>query len=1091
MPTVQVLAYRSGSTLPHLMPRIAAGHAAGHRILVIVPEQYTLQAERELMDGLKTEGLLDIDVFSPRRLKQMIRERAGSTPLPSMDAVGRVMACSQVLSDVRDQIRYYGSALQQPGLAGRMADILTDLEETGYGPEWLLAQAEHAIGQLTREKEHDIATVWGGFLELAAGHFCSEEDANRDAIDRLPDSGLLEGTDVFVCGFDVISSPLARMLAAMVKLASSVSVALTLCLPSAKDRRAFRGQQLTLENLRTIMDMSSVETRTVYESVPPCEVPELAWMERNIFSPYNSVWDKPCPALRLHSAPNSYEEALFAAGQLRMWHESGIPWSRMSVVLGEMETLPGLVPTILRAAEIPCYLSTKDFAVRHGLCQMLTAAAKAISTGWEQRYVLACLDSGFSGLSDAEACRLRDYALENGIRWKKWTVPFTRGSDAAEMEPLRERLMEPLIDFRDHLRSARDGSVCSEAIWIFLERIGAYQRLLEREDLLLRRNLQVAAAQNRQIWRILMDLIDQMHALLKGRKIKLKDFARLIEAGLLASTIGGLPPTKDVVMVGEAGHLLTGEMDAVLVMGMQDGVMSSPSRSLLTDEERLSLDAHVGMTTSMQNDLRRSDFYRTLTQARKKLTMSCSMSSMAGMANSPAALFGDLRRAFPQIRVTGGVLQNAAEGNLPLSPQLAMEQLPVRLREGRMDEAWWEAYRRLESDERWRQLRDGETQPIQRIKSAHARAIFQQRMVSISRLESFAACPRQHYFRYGLVPRQPRAFRFERDEVGVFYHAVMCRYANLASAAENWPNLSDEQMDRLLDEALAPERETWENGPLREDAVGRALGDEYIQTVRKAAWMFTRHAQHTGFSRISTEVRFGDEGGLPSVILELSDGHQVALRGIIDRIDRWQGDRGLFLRVVDYKSREQKLEPVRMYWGLQLQLLLYLAAAMEGEHGEPAGAFYFKVTDPRVKSDDDIREEAEKLLARELRLSGISLAETEVIEAHNGGSDGYVMPNPLKKDGTPKKGELAVGMGDMLHLIRRQRQISALLTQRLMSGDISMRPGQIKDWIACDKCDFKDICRHEQAEVRDLQMDSQEAFARMISEEAEDPLGKK
>ena len=55
--------------------------ALGGKMIVIVPEQYTLQTERELMDGLDVMGFFDLEVLSPSRLTERVFAIASlSTP---------------------------------------------------------------------------------------------------------------------------------------------------------------------------------------------------------------------------------------------------------------------------------------------------------------------------------------------------------------------------------------------------------------------------------------------------------------------------------------------------------------------------------------------------------------------------------------------------------------------------------------------------------------------------------------------------------------------------------------------------------------------------------------------------------------------------------------------------------------------------------------------------------------------------------------------------------------------------------------------------------------------------------------------------
>ena len=195
------------------------------------------------------------------------------------------------------------------------------------------------------------------------------------------------------------------------------------------------------------------------------------------------------------------------------------------------------------------------------------------------------------------------------------------------------------------------------------------------------------------------------------------------------------------------------------------------------------------------------------------------------------------------------------------------------------------------------------------------------------------------------------------------------------------------------------------------------------------------------------------------MILTLHDGRRVALRGTIDRIDRFEGDTGVYLRIVDYKSSQKTLDPVRMWYGLQLQLLLYLQAAVQGMDGAlPAGAFYFTVKDPMVSADEDVKSAAEQLIARSLRLKGVVLADVEVVDAMDAEVKQYSIDKVFNQDGTVAKTSAALDLEEMSALLAHARDTAAQLTDRIRQGEIAVSPTQVGPWTACDYCDYAAVC---------------------------------
>lgn len=1103
MEPVSILAGRAGQALPFLIASAGAQYAAGEKVLLLVPEQYTLQAERELVERLNLPGFLELEVLSPSRLRRRIRERGGQDGLAPLDHRGRSMALSQALVACREELTYYRRVAAAPSLPDKVASLLTDMRHAGLDASALGEAAEATPSPATGAKLRDLARVWAAYDRLIAGRFADEAAQQAEALRRLPRSGLMDGARLWVYGFDVLPQPLCALLAEAARLARSVTVTMTMDGEGAPDGRIFLAQRKSVGRLMALLAEEGIPC--VQKALPPRELGRaeaLAYLEKALFARQLTPFEGDCGPIAVHACATPFAEAAYAAQVLRGWHDAGIPWQRMAVALAQPASTA--LAMTLEAAGIPHYMARKDTVLRHGLCRMVLGALRAAAEGFRQEDVLEAARSGFSPLDDREAMLLENYSIENGIHRGKWLTPFTRGAAAEAIEPLRLRLITPMGHLREGLRNARTATESLTAIYGLLEEVGAYDRLLAREEALLKRGMAAEAAQNRQVWQILLDLLDQLHALLGDSRAAMKDVARFVSTGLAGAAVSALPPVRDTVMVGEAGHLMPGTLDALLVLGLQDGVLSAGQDSLLSDRERESLGRQVkrpvGISRQEQGALRQSDFYRTLTLPRRCLTLTYAEGAQDGAALRPSSLIADVLRLFPGVKATGGV--TATGGGIPLAPLPALEGLALRLRamadgrEAGMDAEWQEALRWLWRSERYgamtRQMvaaLDARIEPG-KLDGTAALKLFGQDSVSISRLEEFAACPYRHFVDYGLKPVERREYAFQPDEKGSFFHDALRGYATLASALPAWPNIADEDVDRMMDQVLSPLTAAWQNGPLTDDAMGAQLGRSYVKAIRRAARMFTAHARNSRFTTWGAEVAFGQEGGLPPLILRLPGGRQVALRGVIDRIDRYEGDKGLYLRVIDYKSSRHALEPVRMWYGLQLQLLLYLKAASQGMPGAtPAGAFYFTVRDPQVDTAEDVKEAAEQAIARELRLKGVVLADSEVVDAMDSPSPGFSLEKVFNKDGSTAAAASAVNLEEMHALLRHAEDTAAALTKEIRDGRVDVSPVQTGQFTACEQCGYAAVCRRDPrlpgGENRVLpDMDKQEFLQRLANSTA-------
>ena len=1072
---VRIIGGRAGRTLPYILPQVDQARKAGIPVLLLVPEQYTLQAERELIAGLNLPGLLDVEVLSPRRLTRRIRESGGHGPLKPLDGSGRSMAIAQALTLVQEELVYYKRVALTPNLPDKLSVLLADMQRAGLTPETLRAHAETMPSGALKLKEMDLACIWAAYLQVIDGSFADETMQQQDVARRLIPSGVMNGAAVFVYGFDVLPGPMCDLLVQSAHVCHSLTVTMTMDAKDAPDGRIFLTQRTSAAQLMKKLEEADIPVEWRYLPLTGDDrAPSLQHVERWLFTRQNHPYDGKCEGIAVHAAATPYAEAAHIARTLKEWHAAGIPWQRMAVATADAANMPGILATTLQAAGVPHYIARKDSASRHGLCRMLLGALRCATGGYATRDVLHMMKSGFSPLTMEEAHILENYALENGIDHGKWRKPFTRGEMAEMAEELRMRLITPVETLHDRLKEAKSAAQSVEAVFRLLEDVGAYAKLLQREEELIRRNMGAEAAQNRQVWQMIMDLLDQLHALLGERRAAMKDIARFVTSGLTGMDIASLPPQPDTVMIGEAGHLLTGRIDALILCAMQDGALASNQDSLLTEAERSQLskgmERPIGLTRQETAALRQSDFYRTVSLPWQKLLITYAQGSQDGTALRSASLVDDLKALFPDLVITGGVTADGAD-EAPLSPQLALDGLAPKLRalaDGQTEAlppVWTDALRWLWQSPEWHERTRLMLESITGLQQSTlpmdmTRKVFTQDTVSISRLEKFASCPYQHYVDYGLKPVQRENWAFEADDVGDFYHAALQGFAHAALEHPDWPNLPEEEIDRMMDAVLLPLLETWQDGPLADTPAQRLQGEKYVRTVKRAAWLFTRQAKSSRFTTVGEEIEFGTEGGLPPVVLELHDGRRIALRGKIDRIDRWDGDKGDYLRVIDYKSGKKEIDPTRLYYGLQLQLMLYLQAAAQGMKSNAAGAFYFMVRDPLVDAED-AKEAAEKAIAKTLQLKGVVLADVDVVSAMD--AEGTALGSIFTKSGEVAARAAAYTPAEMQSLLDHAKHKAAELADGIRAGDISVAPAEMKGWSACQWCEYSAVCGYDPA----------------------------
>lgn len=1092
---VRILTGRSRRLMPRVVREVGEAYAAGARCLLLVPEQYTLQAELELIERLDLPGFFDLEVLSPTRLTHRVFERAGSPARVRIDARGKRMVLRCALEEMGGDLRFYRRAATRAGFVDKLAELIADLKRGGVTPEALAALcAPLAETDPLRAKLEDVAAVYAAYERRMSGRFVDGEDVERTMRERLAASGLLRGARVWVAGFDMLTESFSRTLTAMAAQADSLCVALVMDGPPSRDAALYAPVARSAARLEEMLAGAGVACSREREDSPLIAAPALAHLEGELFAYPVRAMKGPPSGLTLRACANPFAEARQAAEQILAWvRQEGLAWSEIAVQYTDAGTYAGIVRQVFARHGIPAYIDEKVPAGRHPLVIGLLAALRCATQGYAHEDAMLYLKSGFAGLDDEEGFALERYAVEHGLRGARWKQPLLRGGEALRerTEPLRARFADPLAELQEGLRKARDADGTLRAIVAFLRRIHAFEALDAYGKALESAGMDAEAAHNAQIWTHLMETLDQMHALLDGRRGTSDAVVDMLSAGLTDAELGALPPSPQALLCGTLGRTRTGRVRALLVLGLGDGKLGEAQPGLLGDEERQKAQrlgpVYLGMDAVARAQLARLDVLQALTLPDERLWLSYPLADMGGAAQRPATVCAQLRRIFPALETQSDL--DGDDAAFAATPRAALDALGPALRQA-FDAGSppgglaVEAFAWLRARPEWRgeanNLLAGltarvETDAALDIAGASA-AIAAPARSSISRLETYAACPYQHFVTYALRPRPIVPYGVLRNELGTWYHAALEAYTRLAMEQPDWPHISRDRSDGLMERAMRPLMEDWRRGPLGEDAQAQALGRRVCATAQRAAWTLTSQLQSGGFRPERLELDFG-RGETPGLALPLEGGGELYLHGRIDRIDTWREGGKEYLRVVDYKSSksEQKLDGARLYWGLQQQLPLYLAAAMRAmPHAEPAGMFYFRIDDPLVDLRPDppapsgaaelgsaaeleaIRRaltvgRAEAEIGKKLRMRGVMLENPEVVKALGSGE-------LITAKGALHKRAASATPEQMRRLLAHARLRAAGFAQRIGKGDIGVQPVQAGTWCACQYCEYASVC---------------------------------
>ena len=240
---------------------------------------------------------------------------------------------------------------------------------------------------------------------------------------------------------------------------------------------------------------------------------------------------------------------------------------------------------------------------------------------------------------------------------------------------------------------------------------------------------------------------------------------------------------------------------------------------------------------------------------------------------------------------------------------------------------------------------------------------------SISRLERYAACPFSYFMEYNLKAKERKLYSIDNPDMGSMLHSIIERFSNvLLDKGIDWKNITQPECEKMVEEIVDELAPTMKDEILISSSTLRYAVIRLKRIAKRAIWVLIKHIKAGHFIPAGYEVGFGAGEQMPPVIIEIEGGGKLVLNGKIDRVDYYDKDGTRYVKVIDYKSGKKAFSFKDIYYGLQLQLVLYMDSIIkslekDGIKAAPAGMFYYRVMDPTISAKGDIsQDEIEKLL---------------------------------------------------------------------------------------------------------------------------------
>jgi ATP-dependent helicase/nuclease subunit B len=1112
-----------------------AAEEPGRNFLIIVPDQFTMQTQKDLVMRSDRDGILNIDVLSFGRLSHRILEEVGTKEMPVLDDTGKSLVLQKVAADLKEQLPAMGSLLHKQGYIHEVKSAISEFMQYGISTQDMdkLITSAQKRGALAM-KLKDLKTLYRGFQDYIRDHFITTEET-LDVLRRsLSKSRILKGSVVVFDGFTGFTPIQNRLIQELMRVCAETIVTVTIGVgedPYKMDgeQKLFHLSKKTVADLEKLAAEAEVERgEDLFVKGGPnrfAKAPALHYLEQNLFRYQYEPYAGEQQEIHMFEALSPREEVHQTALYIRhLIREQGMTYRDIAVVIGDLEGYASYVETEFGQLEIPCFLDRTRGIVLNPMIEYIKSALQLYIKDFSYDTVFHFLRSGMADISREEIDELENYVIRTGARgYRTYSRLFTRrteelqgnaeGSEQAE-EKTMERLNRIRQQFMDaveilHMGSQEKAGDYVSHLYDFLEQNQVQQKLLNYQQQFEKEGDLSRAREYAQIYRLVMDLLDQVYELLGEEEISRQEFADILEAGFGEITVGTIPQNVDRIVVGDMERTRLKQVKVLFFLGVNDGSIpkNASKGGIISDMDReflIESGTEMAPSPRQQMYIQRLYLYLNMTKPSEQLYLSYAKVNSEGKGIRPSYLIDTVRKLFPamsveypQNRSRLEQIEGRQEGARYLAEELREYVEGTLPEEERQD--FYLMYRAYEADAAGRDLltraafRRYRESGLSRIV---ARALYGQQLEnSVSRLETYAACACRHFLQYGLSLQEREEFGFEASDMGTVYHAVLENFAGkLAESNLTWWDFTEDFAAKAVKESVEAYAATYGETVLYSSARNEYAITRMSRILTRTVLTLQKHLKQGSFQPDDYELSFRFAEDLDSIHVDLSEDEKMHLQGRIDRIDVSEDAEHVYVKVIDYKSGNRKFDLAALYYGLQLQLVVYMNAAMEMESRKhpdkeivPAALLYYHIDDPTIETPVELTDEQinEQILAK-LRMNGVVNSDPGVVER----LDRYmqdksvVIPVEKKKDGSFSARSGVLSREEMQLISSYVDAKIRSIGREILDGKIAANPYEKGNEEACTYCAYKKVCGfdgsipgYEKRQLEDL--DKQALMQRM------------
>lgn len=1089
---LNIITGRTGSGKTRYIRSLAAEIAqeTSDKAVIIVPEQFSFETERGMLEILGNEKINNVEILSFSRIAERLLSLYGKLTKKTADDGTRAVLMSLAVETLDDKISTFNRYRKSPALIGNLLDFYREMKKCCIASEQLAELSEKVKKQSFAKKLNELSLIFGCYDALITQNF-QDDCAYLDMLyELLGEVQYFKDKTVFVDAFSGFSAQEYKILERILSQADETYV--TFCCDTAKNNdryELFYNSQTEIKKLKATANRASVKIapEKVLYSKREFKAEPLNVLEENIFTSNGVKYDENSDCITIMPRRSKIDECDAVAAEIkRLAREENYRYRDIAVIERSEGVYKNELVSSFRKYGIDCFEDNRQPILTQPLMVFVLALFDILVDGLQTETVLRFLKTGLFGFTVEEIAMIEDYALVWRITPSQWRnewagnprgfgVEFTDNDKKAleTLNKLREKIVAPILALKKRMTDT-NGETISREIFTFLRTWGVDENLKSFTAVLENNGESDLAIEQGRIWKILAEIIDSLYSATGKAAMSIARYKELFEILVSTKDLGQIPNGIDEVIIGSADRIRAAAPKAVFIVGANTGVfpMESSGGVLLSDTERCELiENGADLVSNLEYNSVSERFiaYHALTLATEKLYISYSAIDASSASLTPSEIVGEIKGIFPNCRIYNECATNKIESRKSAYTAFAEEKDTSSV----LGATLYEYFKNNGSSSELAMLQKINKKEFALENKELATELFGKSMyISASKTEKFYKCPFGYFCEYGIKAKPRREAEMDPAQTGTLVHFALERFLR--------ENPKDEFTHFDVDTVRVKINEIIDDYVLERLGGYSASTASFIRTINlikentvRIVLHLVDEFSHSRFVPVDFELSINNDGDIAPYLIDLENGGTVKIIGSIDRVDAYKTEENTFIRVIDYKTGGKKFDLSEVFGGLNMQMLIYLFAIWQngGERYEnvlPAGILYFQAKSPRISSsmlsrEADVSAARAKMNAN-LKMSGMVLNNADVIDAMEKDGANVFIPAKFDKNGNAAGNVISIKKLEAL----REKVNSNIrkMAESLQDGEIQALPVEK----GCSYCKYRDVCKREEDDkIREIE----------------------